>query len=81
VADRLNLGVPDGLDISPWADRVRRVDATYTGAWELPVIGSVAAPAAVLVRPDGYVAWVAEEGPRGLAEALIAWCGPPASAR
>ena len=53
----LNLGNPDGFDISPWADRVRLVDATYTGKWELPVVGEVEAPRAVLIRPDGHVAW------------------------
>ena len=54
----LNLGEPGALDIAPWADRVQRVDARYAGAWELPVLGAVAAPTAVLIRPDGYVAWV-----------------------
>ena len=61
----LNLGEPGGLDITPWADRVRLIDATYAGAWELPVLGAVAAPAAVLIRPDGYVAWVGERPIRG----------------
>src|SRR5262249_17409096 len=54
----LNLGEPGDVDIAPWADRVRLVDAGYAGTWELPVIGPVTAPAAVLIRPDGYVAWV-----------------------
>ena len=49
----LDLGAAGGFDISPWANRVRLVDATYDGAWELPVLGEVAAPAAVLIRPDG----------------------------
>src|SRR3954471_191393 len=44
----LNLGQPGGLDVAPWADRVRLVDAEYAGAWELPVLGAVAAPTAVL---------------------------------
>jgi 3-(3-hydroxy-phenyl)propionate hydroxylase len=57
----LNLGEPCGLDISPWADRVQLVDAEYVGAWELPALGAVAAPTAVLIRPDGHVAWVREE--------------------
>jgi 3-(3-hydroxy-phenyl)propionate hydroxylase len=65
------------LDIAPWADRVRRVDARYAGVWELPVLGAVAAPTAVLIRPDGYVAWVGEGTDQGLGEALTAWFGPP----
>jgi 3-(3-hydroxy-phenyl)propionate hydroxylase len=59
----LNFGAPGGLDITPWADRVQFVDATYAGVWELPVTGEVTAPAAVLIRPDGYVAWVGETPP------------------
>ena len=63
----LNLGEPGALDIAPWADRVRRVDARYAGPWELPVLGAVPAPAAVLIRPDGYVAWVGDGRPRACA--------------
>jgi 2-polyprenyl-6-methoxyphenol hydroxylase-like FAD-dependent oxidoreductase len=74
----LNLGEP-GFDIAPWADRVRRVDARCEGAWELPGSGPVAAPSAVLIRPDGHVAWVGEGDRSGLAEALTRWFGPPAS--
>jgi hypothetical protein len=76
----LRLGEGDGFDITPWADRVKRIDARYGGAWELPVMGAVAAPAAVLVRPDGYVAWVGGSTEPGLAEALTMWFGPPAAA-
>jgi 3-(3-hydroxy-phenyl)propionate hydroxylase len=75
----LNLGEPSGLDIAPWADRVKLVDAKYDGVWELPVLGVVPAPAAVLIRPDGYVAWVGEHTDLGLADALTAWFGPPAA--
>jgi hypothetical protein len=75
----LDLGHPDSLDIAPWADRVRLIDAEYTGAWELPAIGTVAAPTAVLVRPDGHVAWVGEQTAHGLAEALATWFGPAAA--
>jgi hypothetical protein len=74
----LNLGAPGGIDITPWADRVRAIDASTTGAWELPALGAVAAPGAVLIRPDGYVAWVGDEARLGLADALTAWFGPPA---
>jgi len=72
----LNLGEPGGLDIAAWADRVRQVGAAYPGAWELPAVGAVAAPSAVLVRPDGYVAWVGTRGSQGLGEALTRWFGP-----
>lgn len=75
----LNLGEPGKLDIAPWADRVRRIDAGYAGAWELPVLGTVAAPDAVLIRPDGYVAWVGVGTEQGLADALTIWFGPPAA--
>jgi 3-(3-hydroxy-phenyl)propionate hydroxylase len=76
----LNLGPPGGLDIAPWADRVRLVDATYAGTWELPVIGEVAAPAAVVIRPDGHVAWVGDGTDAELTDALTTWFGPPAAA-
>src|SRR5262249_55837450 len=51
----INFGEPGKLNIEPWAERVQLVDARYEGAWELPVAGVVLAPAAVLIRPDGYV--------------------------
>ncbi|OEO32689.1 hypothetical protein VW23_010250 [Devosia insulae DS-56] len=73
----LNLGSPSALDIAPWADRVQVVDAAYDGAWELPGIGAVTAPEAVLIRPDGYVAWVGDAAGQGVAEALATWFGPP----
>jgi 2-polyprenyl-6-methoxyphenol hydroxylase-like FAD-dependent oxidoreductase len=73
----LNLGEPGGVDIAPWADRVELIDARYEGEWELPVLGAVTAPAAVLIRPDGYVAWVGERAQDGLPEALTTWFGPP----
>jgi 2-polyprenyl-6-methoxyphenol hydroxylase-like FAD-dependent oxidoreductase len=76
----LNMGEPGGFDIAPWADRVQAIDAKYVGAWELPAIGLVAAPAAVLIRPDGYVAWVGDSTQSGLAEALTTWFGPPTAA-
>jgi 3-(3-hydroxy-phenyl)propionate hydroxylase len=76
----LNLGEPGGLDLTPWAGRVQLAEAAYAGAWELPVLGEVTAPAAVLVRPDGYVAWVGDVTGPGLADALTTWFGPPAAA-
>jgi 2-polyprenyl-6-methoxyphenol hydroxylase-like FAD-dependent oxidoreductase len=57
--------------------RVRRVDARYAGTWELPGIGVVPAPRALLVRPDGYVAWVAG-GALSLQDALTTWFGQSA---
>jgi 3-(3-hydroxy-phenyl)propionate hydroxylase len=62
-------------DVGAWTDRVQHVVATYDGVWELPVVGEVAAPTAVLVRPDGHVAWVGEGSADGLPEALATWCG------
>ncbi len=76
----LNLGAPGGFAIAPWADRVRLVDAHYAGMWELPVLGAVAAPTAVLIRPDGYVAWVGDRTRSGLADALTTWFGSPDAA-
>jgi len=73
----LNFDERGSFDITSWADRVRRVDATYVGRWELPVLGPVSAPAAVLVRPDGYVAWAGDTTEPGLADALTRWFGPP----
>jgi len=73
----INFGEPGAVDIASWADRVGRVDARYAGAWELPVLGAVAAPAAVLIRPDGYVAWVGDGTDQGLRDALSTWFGPP----
>jgi 2-polyprenyl-6-methoxyphenol hydroxylase-like FAD-dependent oxidoreductase len=74
----LNFGEPGELDIGPWSARVRTIDATCGGAWELPVLGAVPAPAAVLVRPDGHVAWVGDKSGGRLADALTAWFGPGA---
>jgi hypothetical protein len=76
----LNFAEPGGLDITPWADRVRLIDAKCVGTWELPALGIVPAPAAVLIRPDGYVAWVGDSTQLGLADALTTWFGPPAAA-
>jgi 2-polyprenyl-6-methoxyphenol hydroxylase-like FAD-dependent oxidoreductase len=72
----LNLGEAAGFDITPWADRVRSIDAKYDGVWELPVLGAVPAPSAVLIRPDGYVAWVGDGTYIGLRDALTTWIGP-----
>ena len=89
----LNLGEPSRFDITPCANWVRLIDATYAGLWELPVLGAITAPTAVVIRPDGYVAWVEVgegegegEGDRthpthlGLSEALTTWFGAPPTA-
>jgi hypothetical protein len=73
----LNLGEPDAFDIMPWADRIRVVDADCGRPWELPVLGAVTAPTAVLVRPDGCVCWVGDQTHLGLTSALGTWFGPP----
>jgi 2-polyprenyl-6-methoxyphenol hydroxylase-like FAD-dependent oxidoreductase len=76
----LNLGEPGGVDIAPWTDRVQLIDAQYTGTWALPALGEVPAPTAILVRPDGYVAWVGDQTDLGLTDALLTWFGPPTTA-
>lgn len=76
----LNFGEPGGIDVAPWADRIGVVDVVYDDPWELPAIGQVAAPKAVLVRPDGHVAWVGDASQRGLADVLTAWFVPGATA-
>ena len=76
----LNLGEPGAFDITPWADRVRSIDATCGGTWELPAIGEVSASGAILIRPDGYVAWVGDLPQVGLADALTNWFGAPTAA-
>lgn len=76
----LNLGEHGGFDITRWADRVQWVHAQYAGRWELPVLGAVTGPTAVLIRPDGYVAWAGEGTYQGLADALVTWFGDGAAA-
>jgi 2-polyprenyl-6-methoxyphenol hydroxylase-like FAD-dependent oxidoreductase len=73
----LNVIEAAGVDVTPWADRVQFIDATYGGRWELPVVGPVTAPTAVLIRPDGHVAWVGEGTDTGLRDALTTWFGSP----
>jgi hypothetical protein len=73
----INLAEPGRLEPGGWSDRVNLVETSYDGDWELPVIGPVQAPHAVLVRPDGYVAWVDVAGSEaGLEAALSTWFGP-----
>jgi 2-polyprenyl-6-methoxyphenol hydroxylase-like FAD-dependent oxidoreductase len=77
----LNFGEAGDFDLAPSAERVRVIDASYAGVWELPVLGPIAAPTAVLVRPDGYVAWVGDRAHLGLADAVTRWFGHGAGAR
>jgi 3-(3-hydroxy-phenyl)propionate hydroxylase len=74
----INFDARSRFDVAPWGERVRAVDASHAGAWELPAIGSVEAPRAVLIRPDGYVAWVGSVDEPGLEDALTKWLGPQA---
>ena len=76
----LALGEPGAYDLGPWTDRVHLAEAAYDGPWELPVLGAVAAPTAVLIRPDGHVAWVGDHTPTGLHDALTEWFGPATTA-
>ncbi len=71
----INFAGRGSIDIGPWADRIQSIDAKYGGAWELPEIGVVSAPSAVLIRPDGYVAWVGDETDSGLVDAMSKWFG------
>jgi 3-(3-hydroxy-phenyl)propionate hydroxylase len=73
----LELGRRSGCDLTPWTDRIRTVEATHHGPWELPALGAAAAPTALLIRPDGHVAWTGEGSDRGLAAALTTWFGSP----
>jgi 2-polyprenyl-6-methoxyphenol hydroxylase-like FAD-dependent oxidoreductase len=72
----LALGGSTDFDVSLWAGRVRRVDATTDSPWELPVIGAVEAAPAVLIRPDGHVAWTGDLTDPDLPAALTTWFGP-----
>jgi hypothetical protein len=72
----LNLGESNHLEVTPWAERVQLVDAQFTGTWLLPLLGEVTPPTAVLIRPDGYVAWVGQGTDHGLTDALTLWFGP-----
>jgi 3-(3-hydroxy-phenyl)propionate hydroxylase len=76
----LNLGAPGSFDITPWSDRTKLVYAKCDGPWELPALGLVSAPTAVLIRPDGYVAWVGDRTEPDLTDALTTWFGPPVAA-
>ena len=69
----LNLGEPGALAAEGWSDRVRLVDAKFDGVCELPVVGAVAIPPAILIRPDGHVAWVGDGDAEGPSDACTLW--------
>jgi 3-(3-hydroxy-phenyl)propionate hydroxylase len=75
----LNFDEPRRFDLGPWADRVRMVDSNSATTWDIPVIGPIAPPGAVLVRPDGHAAWVEHATDQSLLDALEQWFGKPAS--
>jgi 3-(3-hydroxy-phenyl)propionate hydroxylase len=76
----LNLGEPGSFDLGARDNRVQLIEGRYDGAWELPVIGTVAAPGSLLIRPDGYVAWAGDQPNPDLNDALTTWFGPPTAA-
>lgn len=51
-------------------DRVQRVTGLCDSPWDMPVVGRVSAPEAVLLRPEGYVAWVGSPNDGSLSDAL-----------
>lgn len=71
----LDLDTTAHIDLGPWSERVKHVAATCPGPWELPIIGAVETPSALLIRPDGYVAWAGTGTDEGLPEALTTWFG------
>ncbi len=81
AAQPVLLDLGGDLELGGWATRVRRLAARYDGTWTLPVVGVVAAPRAVLIRPDGYVAWVGDGTDAGLRDALARWCGAEGESR
>lgn len=76
----LNFGEPGAFDAGPWSDRVKTVAAKSEKTWHIPVIGDVSAPGAVLIRPDGYVAWAGDRSDDGLDRVLAGWFGECPSA-
>jgi 2-polyprenyl-6-methoxyphenol hydroxylase-like FAD-dependent oxidoreductase len=75
----LNIGESGRFDVSPWDDRVRLVDASHVGGWMLPILGEVAAPTAVLIRPDGYIAWAGDLDDPKLPRTISDWFGLPST--
>jgi 2-polyprenyl-6-methoxyphenol hydroxylase-like FAD-dependent oxidoreductase len=64
-----------GSALEGWTDRVDRIEAIRpTDRWAIPAVGDIPASAALLVRPDGYVAWLPEAAIE-LRTALTTWFG------
>lgn len=64
-----------------WAGRVDLVEArSEDDNWTVPAAGEIPAPTALLIRPDGHVAWAAAPGgaldTSALRTALTTWFGP-----
>jgi hypothetical protein len=75
----LNLGEPGAFDLMFRAGRVKVIDAKRDAMWNLPVVGAVSAPGAVLIRPDGYVAWTGSRPDDELDRVLTGWFADYAS--
>lgn len=69
----LNFDQPAHLNIRRWAHRVTAVNVRGDRTWTLPILGEIAAPAAVLVRPDGYIAWIGDHRAIDLDDTLNRW--------
>ncbi|MGH8778833.1 FAD-dependent monooxygenase [Paraburkholderia sp.] len=81
-ATTVPFGLPPvdlGANITEWAGRVDTVRGNaMTREWRIPGRAAIVAPAAVLIRPDGHVAWACD-GPADVSAlrlALTQWCGP-----
>ena len=70
----LSLGA-GGFDIAPWADRLGWSTQRTMASGSSRSLGAIAAPPAVLIRPDGYVAWAGDLTDPELPRALSTWFG------
>ncbi|MFE3093566.1 FAD-dependent monooxygenase [Streptomyces sp. NPDC059248] len=80
----LRGGAGAAAAVRGWADRIDPVEARAAdGDWSVPGVGAVPAPAALLIRPDGHIAWACDGdgdgdgiGGPALLAALTTWFGP-----